>query len=311
MFIYLFILFLPILILKIGLSYAAHGGDIDSKTHELSGRGASNSDEKLAQASTGNCVTTATPIVSETGLGDAAGLPASNVEVEQVTIKQINDILEALKNNSAVPTNLMYLVNRLVPFARSLPGTPLAFKNEKKKLHAIISSPIYDEASWRLFITFSNADLFAEYIYRIINTDGNGNVKDEWGYVLDKEAGDEFLRKLSKPARMNQLGSNPAIACRTFMIKQELIMRHIIKKYKIFGEVFDSWGRIEFQRSLNAHLHMILSIKNPEKLNELVEGGCKLSEVLAETTNMKVTVQLVPPWEEPIEPQVKIMCISF
>ena len=239
-------------------------------------------------------------------LGDAA---AANKDVEQVTIKQINDILEALKNNTAVPTNLMYLVNRLVPYARSVPGTSLCFKNEKKKLHSIISSPIYTDALWRFFITFSNADIFAEYIYRIINTDGNGNIRNEWGDVLDKESGETYLRQLNRAERMKQLGASPAIACRTFMIKQELIMKHIIKKYKIFGEAFDSWGRIEFQRSLNAHLHMILSIKNPEKLNELVEGGSKLSEVLAKTTNMNVTVQLVPPGVEPIEPQVVIYII--
>jgi hypothetical protein len=90
----------------------------------------------------------------------------------------------------------MNLVNRLTPFSRAVPGTSLAFREERKRLYSIVGSPIYQGKPWRWFVTFSNADIFEEYIYRMIFNDGNGNIVNESGEILSGEEGESFLRNL-------------------------------------------------------------------------------------------------------------------
>ena len=80
------------------------------------------------------------------------------------------------------------------------------------------------------------------------------------------------------------------------MIKQALIMKYIIIEDSTFGTYFDHWARVEFQRSLSAHIHMLISVDN-DGINELYDEHGKLTERLAElverTCTAKVSVCLI------------------
>jgi len=219
---------------------------------------------------------------------------------KKVTVGDIDVILNCLKTNTAAPASLMHLINRLVPFAKALPGTSLAFKNAQKQLHSVVASPLYKtpgaKKPWRWFVTFSNADIFEEYIFRMICSDGNGNVRTLEGEILSGELGEEYLRLLTRTKRARALRKNPALATRSFMIKQELIMKYIIEAEETLGKLYDRWIRVEFQRSLNAHLHIILSVYDEDDIEAKVEAmanaGQRLAEGLASLLRTKVTAQV-------------------
>ena len=218
-------------------------------------------------------------------------------EATNVTVQDIDTILSCLKLNTEAPARLMHLVNRLVPFAKAIPGTSLAFKNEKKQLHSIVASPLYntqgDKKPWRWFVTFSNADLFEEYIFRMIFSDGNGNILNFDGVTLKGEAAEAFLRGLTKVDRAKVLREHPALATRSYMIKQELIMKYIVDGDQACGgKVFDHWIRVEFQRSLNAHMHIILSVYDATNVEKMVVAGQRLAKGLVSLLKTTCTAEV-------------------
>ena len=247
----------------------------------------------LSTSSLGHGVTTTTTAHWQSSVSTNVTTPANHASVQPtVTVGEIEQIVACLKNNTAAPERLMHLVNRLVPFAKSLPGTPLAFKNAKKELHSIVASPLYDKKPWRWFITFSNADLFEEYIFRMICSDGNGNVKTLAGVTLAGEEAEAYLRSLTLAERTAQLRMHPALATRSYMIKQQLIMKYIVEAQETFGKVVDHWIRVEFQRSLNAHLHIILSVHDDSNFERLALVGQRLSDDLASLLKTTCTAEV-------------------
>lgn len=210
----------------------------------------------------------------------------------QITVGDVNKIIECLRNNTLAPVRLMHLVNRLVPFAKSVPGSSLAFKNERKLLHSRIASPVYEDKPWRWFVTMSNADKYEEYLYRWAFNDGNGGVSDFNDNILSGEEAELFLRQLTKAERTKVLREHPVLATRSFMIKQALIMTYIIIEDSSFGRYHDHWARIEFQRSLSAHIHMLISVYDDEGIGELKIQQGKLSETLAGLLNRTTTAEV-------------------
>ena len=245
-----------------------------------------------AVSASGSTSATTTSLLVSSSQVPPISSPAQPVAANTVTVGDIEQIVACLKNNTLASDRLMHLVNRLVPFARSLPGTALAFKNAKKELHSIIASPLYDKKPWRWFITFSNADLFEEYIFRMICSDGNGNVKTLAGITLVGEEAEAYLRSLTLAERTAQLRMHPALATRSYMIKQQLIMKYIVEAQEIFGKVVDHWIRVEFQRSLNAHLHIILSVHDDSNLERLALVGQRLSDDLASLLKTTCTAEV-------------------
>ena len=245
-----------------------------------------------AVSASGSTSATTTGLLVSSSQVPPISSPAQPVAANTVTVGDIENIVDSLKNNTLASERLMHLVNRLVPFAKSLPGTPLAFKNAKKELHSIVASPLYDKKPWRWFITFSNADLFEEYIFRMICSDGNGNVKTLGGVTLTGEEAEAYLRSLTLAERTAQLRMHPALATRSYMIKQQLIMKYIVEAQEIFGKVVDHWIRVEFQRSLNAHLHIILSVHDDSNLERLALVGQRLSDDLASLLKTTCTAEV-------------------
>jgi len=81
--------------------------------------------------------------LAECGPKDIDQLPQPTViNNDNITVQDIDTILSCLKLNTAAPARLMHLVNRLVPFAKAIPGTSLAFKNEIITIIFIITSVI-------------------------------------------------------------------------------------------------------------------------------------------------------------------------
>lgn len=236
----------------------------------------------------------ASPNTSSTTVDSATvSEPLGEINVDStITVGDVNKIIECLKTNTLAPSRLMHLVNRLVPFAKSIPGTTLAFKDARKKLYSIVSSPVYDGKPFRWFVTMSNADKYEEYLYRWILNDGNGNVLDFNGTTLVGDDAETFLRSLTKTQRTKLLRDHPAMATRSFMIKQALIMRYIVNEDSTFGNYHDHWARIEFQRSLSAHIHMLISVHD-EGLGAIQVQQGELSSQLADLIKKTCTAQVL------------------
>ena len=177
-----------------------------------------------------------------------------------ITVAQVEKVFECLKGRKIPDEEVRKLINRLVPFSKSIPGTNVYFKNEQKKLMSIIASPVYKDHPWTWFVTMSNADIFEEYIDRILYSDGNGIAVD--GHT-----------QLSRTERAALLRVNPALASRTFMLKQELLLDYIRNSKGLpLGPIEDIWVRVEFQRSWNAHLHYILSMRGSGNVGNLLDS---------------------------------------
>lgn len=68
------------------------------------------------------------------------------------------------------------LISRLVPFSKQLQGTEMGIRYEKKKLMAMLPSPIIEkQGHWRYFITFAPADLYENRLYEIVIKTDNEN----------------------------------------------------------------------------------------------------------------------------------------
>ena len=187
-------------------------------------------------------------------------LPTANFGNEKLSIGQLEKVYECLKTRQITDREVQRLLSRLVPFSKSAPGTNAYFKNEQKKLQSILGSPLYQTNPWSWFVTMSNADIFEEYIYRILHSDSNGIASP--GY-----------EDLNRSQRAKLLRDHPAVAVRTFMMKQMLLLDYIMNsKSKPLGEVDDYWIRVEFQRSWNAHLHYLLSVRGRPGLGCLIDA---------------------------------------
>ena len=105
--------------------------------------------------------------------------PAADTS-SKLTVEQVQKVVDCLREKRIPDKEIQQLINRLVPFAKSLPGSNLFFKNEQKKLQSIIGSPVYKDSPWKWFVTMSNVDIYEEYIYRILYSDENGASDDSY-----------------------------------------------------------------------------------------------------------------------------------
>ena len=104
----------------------------------------------------------------------------------------------------------------------------------------------------------SNVHIFEDYLYRILFSDANSVCKERY-------------ESLTRIERARLLRDNPALASRTFMLKQTILLDYMIKS-ELFGEIDAFWIRTEFQRSLNAHLHMLLSIRGAKTVSSIIDA---------------------------------------
>lgn len=155
---------------------------------------------------------------------------------------------------------------RMLPFARSIPGTPLHIKNERNKLLSIISShTVKSEGHVAWFCSFASAEPFHDDLFRIV--EGKNNPIFE-GCREEHRA--EVLRVVelyTKAERTRTLGEHPALAVRLYQLKMEGLWKYVIQgEHKPCGEVMDIWRRIEFQMRKVAHEHALIFVKKEMSL---------------------------------------------
>jgi hypothetical protein len=59
-------------------------------------------------------------------------LQHEEINPSNVTVRDVNELLECLRSNTLAPARLMHLVNRLVPFAKSVAGSAIFLKTSER-----------------------------------------------------------------------------------------------------------------------------------------------------------------------------------
>jgi hypothetical protein len=81
----------------------------------------------------------------------------------------IRNITSDITANEMHHDEMKRLLNRLIPYAKGLQGTPMQISHEKAKLMAMIASPIINkEGSFRWFTTFAPPDLYENRLMEIV-----------------------------------------------------------------------------------------------------------------------------------------------
>lgn len=160
----------------------------------------------------------------------------------------------AMHNTRLSKDQIQRYIARMVPFSNALKGTALNIAHERKKLLAMIASPILNElGSWRWFVTFAPADNYDIRLYEIC-MDGTSGRKT-WNERHNS------ARELTLVERERVLKNHPALAARLFDLKQRCIWDYVLKgRARPFGEIVDTWRRVEFQMRGTPHVHALLSI---------------------------------------------------
>jgi hypothetical protein len=79
------------------------------------------------------------------------------------------------------------LINRLIPYSKSLQGTAPHIAYERAKLMAMIPSPIISKLGlWRLFFTVAPADLFENRFYEVVQSPITDNTPASWQERVNK-----------------------------------------------------------------------------------------------------------------------------
>lgn len=172
--------------------------------------------------------------------------------VEEAT-QTTPEILSKVKEKELTADEIKKYISRMVPFSTSLKGTPLHIAHERKKLLAMIASPLLKElGSWRWFVTFAPAD---NYDMRLFEVCASKDSRLSW------QQRSKVARELSLEERIEVLKLHPALAARLFDLKQKCLWDSVIQgKARPFGEILDTWRRVEFQLRGTPHVHALLSI---------------------------------------------------
>jgi hypothetical protein len=183
-------------------------------------------------------------------------------------IAYVNDSVAVnLSSGSSPPVQLRptpsvkRLLQKLVPYSKDLPGSPTYFAWERKKLLSMLTSNVVlSEGSWRWFLTSSPAEVYDPYLYKIV-----AEHDDPQQDVI-----------LSKSKRLEILRSHPALSCRLFDIKQDILWENVIMgKHNPLGKVTDYWRRTEFQFKGSPHEHCLVAVA---KDGILPEDVCSVDE---------------------------------
>ena len=189
-----------------------------------------------------------------------------NISVDDVigalnTLRSDNDIsCESSSRKSVFQQHLDRVLNRLVAYGRSLPGTSIFIKHERRKLLSMVSSKMMQAGgALRYFLTFAPADRYHNRLYATIIRDQQDQREDS---ISDTE---KNAAKYDQSERTTMLRDHPALACRLFHKKQECIWKKLItssKSHPFGSKVVDWWRRIEFQMRGSPHCHSLLWICN-------------------------------------------------
>jgi hypothetical protein len=153
------------------------------------------------------------------------------------------------------------LINRLTPFAKSLPGTVPHIKCERRKLLSMISSDVVRRAGrFTWFISMANPAPYTDDVFNVLT--GTHNPLHEASSDEDVLAVREKVNELTRGTRVALLGDHPALALRLSKLRVNAVWKILIvdSAAQPLGRVSDVWMRTEFQGRFIDHIHAMVAI---------------------------------------------------
>jgi len=146
-----------------------------------------------------------------------------NSETTPITIGDINQLIgyvnetNPCKDSTLTEQEIKHLIQRLVPYSKSLPGSVMHIMNERKKLMCMISSPIIKQnANWRYFLTMAPSDVYDARLYDIVSDAELQDVPHS-ADDLDRWAERRHISDTkTKAERLRMLRNHPALSARLF-----------------------------------------------------------------------------------------------
>jgi hypothetical protein len=183
---------------------------------------------------------------------------------------QVNRTQSRTGGNASIPqtpkslivdAELRVWLNRLQPYTQLMPGTEMYMLSQRKKLLAMISSPITNKnAMWAVFFTEAQPDLYLAELYDNAITSARNNVYTlPWHAPL--AARQDHSNRLNKRERTEILRDHPLLSARLHAAQQSVFWQYVIHgKARPFGKVMDFWRRVEFQEKGTPHSHNLINI---------------------------------------------------
>lgn len=143
------------------------------------------------------------------------------------------------------------LVQRLVPFAKQAPGTPMHMSFERKNMLAMIMAPvIVNHACWRWFATYTYSDLYESRVYEI--------VVPMIGDIIEYADREKVVCEYDKKMRTKILRAHPALVARVFHEKQECLWQYVLcGTDHPLGVIEDYMRRVEVRDFILFCMHML------------------------------------------------------
>lgn len=181
-----------------------------------------------------------------------------------LTVEAVKEFLENLKNDpihgGITSAEQRSLLNKLKPYAKEIPGTELYFEKERKKLLAMISSPVTtSEGQWTWFFTEAQPDKYLVEIFDNAVT----SARQVTGFRgdMDLEERRALSNNLSAQQRTEILRDHPFLSARIHGLQQDAFWRYVLNgEDKPLGEIADFWLRAEFQLKGTPHWHSLINI---------------------------------------------------
>lgn len=201
----------------------------------------------------------------------------------ELTVEAVKEFIENLKNDpihgGITTIEQRTLLNKLKPFAREIPGTELYFEKERKKLLAMISSPVTtSEGQWTWFFTEAQPDKYLVEIFDNAITSARLGV----GITADSSQEERRARsdQLTAQQRTEILRDHPFLSARIHGLQQNAFWTYILNgEDKPLGEIIDYWLRAEFQQKGTPHWHSLISILK-KSLNGITKKSIESADVL-------------------------------
>ena len=234
-------------------------------------------------------------------LGSRSGhpVPTENHNNEDPTVADVRSLLDQLDRTQSVQTgeivqpsisqaSIRALVQKLQPYANVAVGTDLYFQAERKKLMAMISSPVTTtNQQWMWFFTEAQPDLYLPEIYDNIVSSARVYTTEQ---LQERRAASD---QLNKPQRSNLLRDHPFMSARVHALMQDAFWNIILQgESKPLGEVVDFWRRVEFQMRGTPHSHNLICVRS-SALNINTETDMPSVEALAMEAKITKLVETV------------------
>jgi hypothetical protein len=225
------------------------------------------------------------------GRNDRGGLGDFTAGEARQLLADIGQAGDPHAGSGITKTRMWSLISKLQPFAQQVPGTELYFAQERKKLMAMISSPVTTSTGqWTWFFTEAQADKYLAEIYdNAVTSFPPTRAATRHATLLERQA---YCNALTEGQRQDILRAHPFMSARIHALQQEAYWANVLSgQGKPLGEVSDYWMRVEFQMKGTPHWHTMINVTQAS-LPDINEGSVK-SEDIAERRRVEELVSRV------------------